>query len=196
MTVEFQVQIAASPGAAKPAKECTVTVEPIAAEAGAPSGVTAPGARYRLRIGDRQYVVDARRAEERGNLVSWTLIDDQGRQQVVDIDGAATDFKISVAGGDSLSARALDSRDLVLRGGGASGATGSGELRAAMPGKVVKVLCKVGDVVKAGQGLLVIEAMKMENELRATLAGKVTAVAVREGQTVDGGQSLVSIGSE
>ena len=69
------------------------------------------------------------------------------------------------------------------------GRSGGGDLRAAMPGKVVKVLCKVGDVVKAGQGLLlVIEAMKMENELRATLAGKVSAVSVREGQTVEGGQ--------
>lgn len=196
MTDEYQVQLATAPGAAKPARECTVVVEPLTGEGSAAGAGTSPGGRYRLRIGDRQFVVDARRAEERGNLVSWTLIDDLGRQRVVDVDGAAPDFKISVSGGDMLSVRALDSRDLVLGGGRAAGAAGSGELRAAMPGKVVKVLCKVGDVVKVGQGLLVIEAMKMENELRAAVAGKVTAVGVREGQTVESGQPLVSLASE
>jgi biotin carboxyl carrier protein len=62
-----------------------------------------------------------------------------------------------------------------------------------MPGKVVKISCKVGDQVKAGQALLVIEAMKMENELRSPGAGKVAEIAVREGQTVEGGQLLVGL---
>ena len=56
------------------------------------------------------------------------------------------------------------------------------------------MLCKVGEVVKLGQPLLIIEAMKMENELRAAGAGKVESIAVREGQTVDGGQSLLVLG--
>lgn len=191
MTDEYQIQIATSPGQAKAARDCTVQVEALAPEAG-----ELASSRFRLRIGDRQLVVDARRAEVRGNTVSWTLIDEGGGQRVVDVDGVAPEFKISVTGGESLSARAVDSRELALRGQGGAGAAGSGELRAAMPGKVVKVLCKVGDVVKAGQGLLVIEAMKMENELRATLAGKVTAISVREGQTVEGGQPLVSVSNE
>jgi biotin carboxyl carrier protein len=62
-----------------------------------------------------------------------------------------------------------------------------------MPGKVVKLLCQVGDSVKAGQGLVVIEAMKMENELRAPTAGKVLVLGVREGQNVESGQSLVTL---
>lgn len=196
MTDEYQVQIAASPGQVKVAKECTVFVEPIV-EAAA-SGVTAGPAssKYRVSIGDRQFVIDARRAEERGAVVSWTLIDGQGGQRVIDVDGLPPDLKLSVAGSEALTVRANDSRDVLLRSGVGPGGAGSGELRAAMPGKVVKVLCKVGDVVKIGQGLLVIEAMKMENELRATVAGKVTTVSVREGQTVDGGQPLVTLSPE
>lgn len=194
MMDEYQVQVMASAGQAKAAREGAVSVERLVTEPAAAGGSAA--IRYRLRIGERELIVDARRAEERGNTVSYTLIDEQGRQRVVDIDGVGPDFKISVSGGDALSARAVDSREIALRSGGPAGAAGGGDLRAAMPGKVVKVLCKVGDVVKAGQGLLVIEAMKMENELRATLAGKVSAVSVREGQTVEGGQPLVSLISE
>lgn len=63
---------------------------------------------------------------------------------------------------------------------------GLAEVRAPMPGKVVKVLCKEGDQVKTGQGLVVIEAMKMENELRASRDGKVEGLCVQEGQSVDG----------
>ena len=63
-----------------------------------------------------------------------------------------------------------------------------------MPGKVVKVLVAVGDEVKSGQGVVVVEAMKMENELKSPKDGKVKAVAVKEGQAVEAGQSLVTLG--
>lgn len=72
-------------------------------------------------------------------------------------------------------------------------ATGPQRLVAAMPGKVVRVLASPGDVVRAGQGLIVLEAMKMENELRAPRDGTVTAVHVREGISVDAGTLLVVI---
>ena len=62
-----------------------------------------------------------------------------------------------------------------------------------MPGKVVKVLVAVGDEVKSGQGVVVVEAMKMENELKSPKDGKVKAVAVKEGQPVEAGQSLVTL---
>jgi len=190
MNQEFQVQISAGPS--KVLKDCPVEVEPLLAEGA--SGATG-ATRFRVHIEGRQYVVEARRAEERGAVVSWTLIDERGAQRVVDVDGTTPELKLSVGGGDALSVRVTDRRDLLVQSSSGAGAS-SGELRAAMPGKVVKVLCKVGDVVKAGQGLLVIEAMKMENEVRATTAGKVASVSVREGQTVEGGQALVSLSSE
>ena len=62
---------------------------------------------------------------------------------------------------------------------------------APMPGKVVKLLVKPGDTVHARQGLIVIEAMKMENELRARAAGRVSEVRVAEGTSVEAGAILV-----
>jgi biotin carboxyl carrier protein len=62
-----------------------------------------------------------------------------------------------------------------------------------MPGKVVRVLVAPGDTVEARQGLVVVEAMKMENELRASGAGRVREVFVREGQSVEAGAALVIV---
>jgi biotin carboxyl carrier protein len=80
------------------------------------------------------------------------------------------------------------SRDLV-------GARGGGPQRVAapMPGKIVRVLVKPGDAVQPRQGLVVVEAMKMENELRAARAGQVRDVFVREGQSVEAGTPLVIV---
>jgi biotin carboxyl carrier protein len=72
-------------------------------------------------------------------------------------------------------------------------ATGPVLVQAPMPGKLVRVLVEAGQTVSAGQGLVVREAMKMENELRAPRAGRVLQVAAREGQTVETGALLVSL---
>jgi biotin carboxyl carrier protein len=62
-----------------------------------------------------------------------------------------------------------------------------------MPGKIVRVLIAPGDAVETGQGLIVVEAMKMQNEMKATRAGRVLSVAVKEGTTVSAGQILATI---
>jgi biotin carboxyl carrier protein len=62
-----------------------------------------------------------------------------------------------------------------------------------MPGRVVRVLAAAGTEVAAGQGLVVVEAMKMENELRAPHAGRVAELTVREGQAVEAGATLAVI---
>jgi biotin carboxyl carrier protein len=88
-----------------------------------------------------------------------------------------------------------------LRGGsgrrakGESRTHGSGPQRliAPMPGKVVRVLVKPGDDVQPRQGLVVVEAMKMENELRAARAGRVRDVFVSEGQSVEAGTALAIV---
>lgn len=67
---------------------------------------------------------------------------------------------------------------------------GPQRILAPMPGKVVRVLVAVGDAVEEGQGLLVIEAMKMENELKAARAGTVKEIFVAEGMTVEGSTPL------
>jgi biotin carboxyl carrier protein len=62
-----------------------------------------------------------------------------------------------------------------------------------MPGKIVRVLVAVGDEVVAGQGILVVEAMKMQNELKAPRDGRVTAIEVRENDSVNAGALLATI---
>lgn len=86
-----------------------------------------------------------------------------------------------------LSERARAAR---ARSGGGSAAK---ELRAPMPGRVVRVLCAAGDEVKAGQPLVVVEAMKMENELHAPVGGTVRAVLVAEGVAVEAGALLLEL---
>jgi biotin carboxyl carrier protein len=77
--------------------------------------------------------------------------------------------------------------------GQGTSATGPVSIVAPMPGRVVKVLVAPGDAVLARQGLVVVEAMKMENELRAPRAGTVADVRVREGAPVDANVVLVVI---
>jgi len=78
--------------------------------------------------------------------------------------------------------------------GGAVAAGGPAEIRAVMPGKVVAILAPEGREVQAGEGLVVVEAMKMENEIAAPRAGRVAAVKVRPGEAVEAGAVLVVLG--
>lgn len=72
---------------------------------------------------------------------------------------------------------------------------GAGErvLKSPMPGRVVKVLVAEGDQVKQGQGLIIVEAMKMENELKAKSDGTVASVHVKATDTVEGGAKLITL---
>lgn len=71
---------------------------------------------------------------------------------------------------------------------------GRQQVLAPMPGKVVRVLAQAGEQVAAGQGLLVVEAMKMQNEIRSPKSGVVERMAVREGQAVNAGEVLAVVG--
>jgi len=77
------------------------------------------------------------------------------------------------------------------RGGGGAGEKA---ISAPMPGRVVKVLVAIGDEVAAGQGVIVIEAMKMENELKAKGAGKIAEIHVKPGEAIESGARLISFG--
>lgn len=131
-----------------------------------------PGTPVRLvRIGEQVHRVVARRGAVRG---SWTL----------DVDGTR------------VAAEALDERMRAIKDLTAATAAASGPapLLAPMPGLVVRIAVNVGDAVEAGQGLVVIEAMKMENELRSPSAGRVTAVRVQSGNAVEKGAVLIELG--
>ena len=72
-------------------------------------------------------------------------------------------------------------------------AEGPQQLRAPMPGKIILLLMKAGDAVEAGQGIVVMEAMKMQNEIRSPKSGKIKRLLVIEGQTVNTGEVVAIV---
>lgn len=103
------------------------------------------------------------------------------------VDGWRFEVEVEPAARAALRERA--SRDRGTKAGGVGA-----ELRAIIPGRIVAVSVAPGDPVSAGQQLLVVEAMKMQNEVRTPLAGIVERLAVAEGQTIELGDLLVVIG--
>jgi biotin carboxyl carrier protein len=70
---------------------------------------------------------------------------------------------------------------------------GPKEIRALMPGKVIKVLVSAGEEVKAGDGVIIVEAMKMQNEMKSPKNGRIRVIHVREGATVSAGVALLTV---
>ncbi len=97
--------------------------------------------------------------------------------------------------GYRFATEALDERTRSIRdlSAATAGPTGPAPIIAPMPGLIVRVNVNPGDKVEAGQGLVVMEAMKMENELRATAAGTVRSVEVSPGTAVEKGALLVAL---
>ena len=112
----------------------------------------------------------------------------EGRQYRCVLDGDAV-----LIGGRRFTFEISDPRSLQGRRSAVSGAAGPRSVKAPMPGRVVRVLVAVGDDVAEQQGVIVIEAMKMQNELMSPKAGKVVRVAVAEGDTVGAGDGLVVV---
>lgn len=85
-----------------------------------------------------------------------------------------------------------DMRDRSARGRKAS-AAGPAEIRAQMPGKVIKLLVQKGATVQAGEGVIVVEAMKMQNEMKSPKTGVVSRIRVGEGGTVAAGETMMVV---
>ena len=100
------------------------------------------------------------------------------------VDGWRFELEVEDARRAALRRRATRERDPAT-------ASGPTEIRAIIPGRIAAVHVVAGDVVEAGQSLLVVEAMKMQNELRTSRPGTVERVAVGEGETIDNGDLLV-----
>lgn len=127
------------------------------------------------------------RSSGSGNETAWrsdeVSFEDDGSGSVVHVNGEAVRLSVidARAGGWR---RAHESSD---------GADGPRAIRAPMPGRIVKVLVKPGDAVAARQGVVVVEAMKMENELRAPRAGVVADVRASAGMSVEANAVLVTL---
>jgi biotin carboxyl carrier protein len=87
-------------------------------------------------------------------------------------------------------AQVIDPREWRGRHGAAE-VQGRQQIVAPMPGKIVRILVKPGDAVELGQGLMVVEAMKMQNEIRSPKSGAVEKIAAKEGDTVNAGDVLL-----
>ena len=123
-----------------------------------------------VSIGDEVHRVVTRRGSSRGVYTLW-------------VDGYRFD-------GEALDERTRAIRDITAA---TSGPSGPAPVIAPMPGLIVRVNVAVGDTVQPGQGLVVMEAMKMENELKASAAGRVKSINAAPGKAVEKGAVLVEL---
>ena len=164
--------------------------------------------KYHVRLGDTEIEVQldgdevrigetathARLTDVEGTPVRMLTVGDEVHRIVVRPGTSRGRYTIWVDGFRH-EVEALDERMRAIRelAGAAAGPAGPAPLVAPMPGMIVRVNVQVGDRVQPGQGLVVMEAMKMENELRAQAAATVKAVLAQPGSAVEKGALLVEL---
>jgi len=147
--------------------------------------------------GEARWVIDGRASDADAVAVSSSVysILIGGRSieaRVEKVSGPDLRLRVIVAGRE-YTAEVRDPRRWRRHRGAAVEAEGAQPVLAPMPGKIVRMLVKAGEAVNAGQGLAVVEAMKMQNEVRAPKSGKVERVGVAEGQTVAAGDVIAVV---
>ena len=144
-----------------------------------------------------QVVVDGRTMEIDSQQLASVRQVEAGVYSVL-LDGISYEIRIqpspegltaSVAG-RRFAVEVRDPRD-ASRGSRAAIGSGRQNVTAPMPGKVIRILVDTGDAVETAQGLVVVEAMKMQNELKATRPGRVVEIRARNGETVGAGDVLL-----
>lgn len=118
------------------------------------------------------------------------IVDDRAWRVVLEEDANEPAVLI---GSERISYSVNDPRSLKARRAHSAGADGPRPIKASMPGRVVRVLAQTGDAVEAHQGIVVIEAMKMQNELKSPKAGKVAEIRIKTGDTVAAGDVLAVV---
>ncbi len=149
--------------------------------------ILAPAPECRFRLGGEERSAQVEIAEP--NVYSVLMDGRSYDARVEEVPGGL----VVVIDGFRFEVDVRDPRRFSRKAGGRGG-EGVQTILAPMPGKVVRVLVSAGDAVEAGQGLLVVEAMKMQNEMKALRAGTVLSVSTREGATVTAGEVLATIG--
>lgn len=139
-------------------------------------------------IGGRRYELEVSTPEhgvyllKNGTRVTELTVLPDGKGKFT-VSSSASDHRISVSDPRKLGAAAAAGAD----------AEGAAEIRTQMPGKVVRILVSEGDAVSSGDGVIVVEAMKMQNEMRSPKDGSVKKILKNEGDTVNAGDLLMVI---
>ncbi len=144
---------------------------------------------YHIVVGGVSYDVDVAPA---GDGLLSLLIDGQ-QSEVTVRRRTGGHYSVTSAAGTSDVELMDPLTHLALLAHASSGTGGSQRITAYMPGRVVEILVREGEEVEAGQGILVLEAMKMKNEIQAESAGQVKKILVQEDQAVEGGDPLFEI---
>ena len=164
--------------------------------------------KFEVRIDGRASIIELARDADR-----WQIsIDDQAVDAdaleiapgifSILLDGKSYEVRVTSTSNGALTlqtahqeftAEVVDPRAWRGRRHGALEAEGRQQILAPMPGKIIRVLVRTGEKVEAGQGLLVVEAMKMQNEIRSPKSGTIERLLVKEGQPVNAGEILAWI---
>lgn len=151
-----------------------------------------PGSdRFQLMYGERTRVLDVR--DVQAGTLSLIEVGGGAESHVARITDIPRRGELDVHVNGAVVRVVVGRGRMVAGEGVGAGSTGPREIVAPMPGKIVRLLVSEGEVVTERQGLVVVEAMKMENELPAPNAGRVARVLVREGASVEAGKVLLVI---
>jgi biotin carboxyl carrier protein len=143
---------------------------------------------YRVSVDGHEFIVDGKKT----GRTNFSLIVDN-RSFEIEVDNSKDEYRVLVDG-RNYHIQLRDERR-VRAGGESSGDSLQGRQKVSvpMPGKIIAILVAEGDAVEKGQGLVIVEAMKMENEVHSPIAGEVTEIKVKPGDTVEGGAVLVIV---
>jgi biotin carboxyl carrier protein len=144
-------------------------------------------ARYMVRGDEKEYLVDAHQVQ--GSV--WSILYGTNSFEV-DVQRKGDDYEVLI-GGDCHKFTLMNEQLKALSRAGGKAAAGKALVISPMPGKVVKLLVNEGEEVQSDQGVIVVEAMKMENELKSAVAGKVKEIFVKEGEIVESGTKLLLV---
>ena len=147
------------------------------------------------RLGELKVAVDGKPLDlsyEEVDTLGQVALLSEGKSYGVSIEGDMSKASVVIAG-HLYAVEIEDERERAAHAAERAATKGGGLVKAIMPGIVVKLMVAEGDLVEAGQALLILEAMKMQNEIAAPAAGKIKTIHVREREAVAGGAKLVMI---
>jgi biotin carboxyl carrier protein len=143
---------------------------------------------YRVSVDGNEFLVDGKKTGH----TNFSLIVDN-RSFEIEVDHKGDEYRVLVDG-RNYRVNLVDERRVRNSGAlGGGGLQGRQAVSVPMPGKVIAILVAEGDTVEKGQGLVIVEAMKMENEVRSPIAGEVKEIKVKQGDTVEGGATLLIV---